>query len=134
MGISSALQKNTESKILSTIFVFVNNFRVFHLLVVKNDVRAIVPDYRSSNLARWAQERIPKSSLIFTNGDIYDPLSISGRRTFLGRSHYIYQYGGDPSKRIGQRQKVLLGKNYNEVKIYYTRTAYNMSLFTRKSL
>ena len=108
--------KNYAYKLLSILLVSGLTFSgVFHLLVVKNDVHAVIPDYSKTKLMQWVKQNISSSSLIFTNGEIYDPASISGNRIFLGRPWNIYTYGGDPSARIEQRDLILKGKDVAKI-------------------
>lgn len=95
------------------LIVFTMLSGLFHLLVVKNDVVAKIPDTKNIGLVKYFNK---DNSILLTNGEIYDPLSIAGFRTFLGRPHYIYLYGGDPSDRLFEKETVFEGKNKAEIK------------------
>jgi hypothetical protein len=86
---------------------------LFHLLVVKNDVVTKIPDTKNIGLVQYLNKN---NSIMLTNGEIYDPLSIAGYRTFLGRPHYVFLYGGDPSIRLAEKENVLGGKNKQEIR------------------
>ncbi len=75
-----------------------------NFLTIKNDVRELIPDYKSNGITKFIQVNIPMDSLVLTNGEIYDPASIAGKKTYLGRSHYIFLYGGNPEERLTKRR------------------------------
>lgn len=81
---------------------------MLNLLVIKNDIYARVPDSKSTNLIKFLGDH---DFIFLTNGEIYDPLSVAGRRIYLGRPHYMYLYGADPSQRIKDRNNILSGVN-----------------------
>jgi len=83
---------------------------VAHLLVVKNDVMAKVGDSSKTEFGNWIKSNTSTDDIFLSNGDIYDPASLTGKRTFLGRSHYVYLFGGDPNGRIAYRQELLDGR------------------------
>lgn len=75
--------------------------------VVKNDMYAQISDYKTYPMMIFALKNIPSQSTILTNGEIYDPISITGMKSFLGRSHYVYLYGGDPQERLITKKQIL---------------------------
>lgn len=95
---------------LSVVTAFTN------IAVVKNDIYEQIPDYKKYTMMKSLAKEKYKHSTFLTNGEIYDPASISGLKTFIGRSHYIYLYGGDPNMRILQRQSVFNAKSLDELK------------------
>jgi len=116
-GFLQVYKKNNAGKIVVVVAILLMTISgILHLLVVKNDVYARIPDYKHSKLVEWIDHNLPRKSIFLTNGDIYDPISIDGRRTFLGRPQFVFLYGGDPSHRIKQREKLLSGGNLKDIK------------------
>ena len=99
---------------------------MLNIMVTKNDVFARIPDYTKNKMMNWAVNNINDRAILLTNGEIYDPLSLVGKRIFLGRFHYVFLYGGDPGQRITQRSTVFDGKDINMVKkiIKYNKIDY----------
>ncbi len=81
-----------------TIFTSLSN-----VAVIKNDIYATIPDYKNYSIFKFMKKTIDKKNITLTNGEIYDPSSIVGIKTYIGRPHYVYLYGGDPAKRSQNR-------------------------------
>lgn len=88
----------------------------FNFMVVKNDVYAKIDDYPKHAITRWMLKNIPSNASIVSNGEIYDPLSILGKKTYLGRSYYIYTYGADPYIREQKLNTFLQSTNIHKAK------------------
>lgn len=82
-----------------------------NLLVVKNDVWVSFFDIGQNSFLQWVEEKTEFEDIFLTNLEIWDPVNFSGRKKFLGRPHYLWAYGGDPSKRMLEKNEVLKGKN-----------------------
>lgn len=110
-------KKNFLIKIFVPIFfVFLTASGILNILVIKNDVYARINDYPKNTLMKWALKNIAQDSLILTNGEIYDPMSIIGKKTFLGNSHQILSYGGNPDDRITSQELIFSSKNPHVVR------------------
>lgn len=109
--------RNNLFKALSAVallFLVISGF--INFMVVKNDVFAKIDDYPNNKLMSWVLKNIPNNEIIVTNGEIYDPASLIGKKIFLGLPRYIYLYGGDPSNRQAEKNKILTGDNVSEIK------------------
>jgi len=107
--------KGKFGKVLSgsmLFFLFLSG--VLNFLVLKNDVYARMYDYPSNSLMRWSLTHLPSDKVIVTNGEIYDPLSLVGKKIFLGRMSYIITYGGGITKRAEAEDTLLTGKDKKE--------------------
>ncbi len=89
---------------------------MLHFLVVKNDLYAKISDSSKFNIYGWIENNTKKEDIFLTNGEIYDPVGIMGRRIFLGRPQYVYLYGNDPSGRLRIKESVLKGEIKSEKK------------------
>ncbi len=115
-GIYKLIKGAMFNKIMAAVFiVLISLSGALHLLVVKNDVYARIQDYKYTAIGSWMDKHIKPEELSITNGDIYDPASIVGKKTFLGIEHVIFTSGGDPNERIKQREEILAGKNKLEI-------------------
>jgi len=82
---------------------------VIDFFVIKNDVLAKISDYRVDTFMSWIATNTKPDAVFITNGDIYDPVTISGRKTVTGREYFSYVYGIDSTKDFELRRKVLAG-------------------------
>lgn len=71
-------------------------------MVLKNDVKTQVRDYPNNKFLLWVKDHTDPNAVFLTNADIYDPITFIGRKSFLGRPHYLWAYGVNP----GERQTV----------------------------
>jgi hypothetical protein len=110
-------KRNLWLKISSSIIFLTIIFSgILNFLVAKNDVYAKIPDFKNNSFMTWVNDNISKDSIILTNGDIYDPVSLIGSRVFITRPYYIFLYGGNPDKRLNERTIVLGNLNNIETK------------------
>ena len=110
-------QKKVLMKTFALILlIFLTASGILNILVIKNDVYARISDYPQNTLMTWALKNVAQNSLILTNGEIYDPMSIIGKKTFLGNSHQILSYGGNPDDRIIKQQLIFNNKDPQAVK------------------
>ncbi|PJE70345.1 hypothetical protein COU97_00070 [Candidatus Shapirobacteria bacterium CG10_big_fil_rev_8_21_14_0_10_48_15] len=81
---------------------------LLNLLVVKNDVWVAFAD--GTPFLQWVRKNTQVTDLFLTNLDIWDPVNLAGRGKFLGRPHYLWAYGGDPSARMNTKKMILAGE------------------------
>lgn len=101
------------SAIVATIFLVLSG--LISIMVIKNDIFTILPDYPKNALLTYVKMHIPNNQIILTNGEIYDPITLLGKKTFVGRVQYIYVYGGDASKRLATQQILLQPDSYSHM-------------------
>lgn len=89
---------------------------ILNFMVVKNDVYATISDYPKEKITQWISQNIPPDAVVLSNGEIYDPLSIMGKKTYLGRAYFVYTYGVNPYKREVDVQEVLQTNDVQSVK------------------
>ena len=110
-------RKEALFKVLSLIILFLITFSgILNFLVAKNDVYAKVADYKNNSFMSWVNNNLSKKTIIFTNGDIYDPVSLLGNKVFLTRPYYVFLYGGNPDKRLNERNIILNGADARKAK------------------
>ena len=109
--------KNNLLKLLSVLVLFLLILSgLINFMVIKNDVFAKIDDYPNNKLMTWVLHNIPNNETVVTNGEIYDPLSLIGKKIFLGLPRYSYLYGADPTSRQLAEKEILTGNNINEIK------------------
>lgn len=57
---------------------------IIDAMVLKNDFQYPVPDFGASPFMRWVSEKTSKDSVFLSYQDIFDPITISGRKTYFG--------------------------------------------------
>lgn len=82
---------------------------------MKNDVWVKFSDIKSDSFLTWIDQNTASNDIFLTNLGIWDPITIIGRKTFLGRPHYIWAYGPDPSVRMAEKQLVLVGLDKGKI-------------------
>lgn len=88
---------------------------ILNSLVIKNDVLTPIPDYKYYPLVKKLQLISKDHETVITNGEIYDPVSVAGRKTYLGRLNDIYSFGGNPQERVYALNDLL--ENYKTEKL-----------------
>ncbi|HYK09060.1 MAG TPA: hypothetical protein VEW42_06195 [Candidatus Eisenbacteria bacterium] len=108
--------KSYGTKLLSiALIVLLTLSGIISIMVIKNDIKTSISDYQKNAFMQWASTHIPPTATIFTNGEIYDPATLVGRKTFLGRNQYIYNYGGNYNTRLINQDVLLQGKNMQDI-------------------
>ncbi len=105
-------RKNNLGKILATVvFCLLTGSGLLSFFVIKNDVYAKIPDYKNNKFLTWVMGNSRSNDIFLTNGDIFDPVTLAARKTFLGRTHFIWAYGVNPDKRLEEEQQILNCQN-----------------------
>ncbi len=103
-------KKSIVMKSIACIFLFFLTISgVLDIFVVKNDVKTVVTDYPSNAFMSWVLKNTKSDAVFVTNGDIYDPVTIVGRKTLTGRPHLAFLYGIDTQTDFARRDKLLAG-------------------------
>ncbi|MFH1832985.1 MAG: hypothetical protein ABH816_02350 [Candidatus Levyibacteriota bacterium] len=103
-------KKNIFGKTFSvSVFILLTLSGIISIMVAKNDVYARIIDYPKNSFLSWSIKNIPKNAIVATSGEIYDPMSIIGKKTIMGRAHYVFVYGGNPSQRLMEQDEILAG-------------------------
>ncbi|MDP2585449.1 MAG: hypothetical protein Q8P29_01055 [Candidatus Levybacteria bacterium] len=77
------------------------------LIVIKNDFQFHLDDAPSNKLMQWVKTNTKKSDIFLAKQEILDPITLSGRKNYLGHNYYLSVMGYDYSERLSL------------VKIYY---------------
>ena len=77
------------------------------LMAIKNDFQFHLDDAPSNKLMQWIKTSPKKSDIFLAKQEILDPITLSGRKNYLGHTYYLSVMGYDYSNRL------------NFVKAYY---------------
>ncbi len=78
-------KKNILSKIIAgTLLILLSFSGVIDLMVIKNDFQYSVSDYGASQFMRWIRDETPRNAVLLSYQDIFDPVALAGRRTYIG--------------------------------------------------
>lgn len=83
--------------------IFVTASGAFNLMVVKNDYQLMVDDAPKNRLMEWIRTGTPAGSVVMSEPELYDPVTLSGRKNYLGHEYYVSVMGYDYE---GRRQEV----------------------------
>lgn len=81
---------------------------------VKNDFRFVVSDISQNPLMSWITTNTAKKSIFLAPATLIDPVTLSGRYTYVGPFYYLQVMGYDPSLRL-ERMKQYLEHPSDEV-------------------
>jgi hypothetical protein len=100
-------KKSVKGKIISgCLLILLVASGIINTFVIKNDVYTSIQDYPKNKFLTWSIKNIPSDKVMLTNGEIYDPLSLIGKKLYLGRIQYINVYGGNVDKRLLVKQTI----------------------------
>lgn len=106
--VAKLITKNVINKIIAIFLIILLTLSgIISIMVIKNDIFTALPDYPKNALLTTIIKYIPNNAVILSNGEIYDPATLVGKKTFIGRVQYIFVYGGNASKRLEIQQKIL---------------------------
>ena len=86
-----------------TIFIFVvlllTMSGAIDLMAVKNDFQFRLNDAPSNKLMQWIKTNTKKNDIFLAKQEILDPVTLSGRKNYLGHSYYLSVMGYNYSER-----------------------------------
>lgn len=127
-------KKHIYGKLLSFIIILSLTLSGYiSIMVTKNDVYTRILDYPKNNLLNWVLNNIPNKATMLTNGEIYDPVSLVGRKITIGRAHYIFVYGGNPDGKLYQQEEILLGENIDRIQRIINKSQIDYIIFYKNN-
>lgn len=75
--------------------IFITASGAFNLMVVKNDYQLMVDDAPKNRLMEWIRKKTPPDSIFITLPALYDPITLAGRKNYLGSEYYVSVMGYD---------------------------------------
>lgn len=87
---------NIAAKIATFLSIFfLTASGLLNLVVVKNDFQYKVADLPKNQLIEWIKTSTPIDSIFLARQDLYDPVTLAGRKNYLGASYYNEVMGYD---------------------------------------
>lgn len=84
------------------LFVFLLTISgMIDIMVIKNDFQFYLPDAPANKFMQWIKINTQKKDIFLSKQEILDPVTLSGRRSYLGHTYYNSVMGYDYSKRLG---------------------------------
>ncbi|MFZ5844982.1 MAG: hypothetical protein ACOY0S_00755, partial [Patescibacteria group bacterium] len=68
---------------------------LINLMAVKNDFQYPVLDAPVSSLVQWIKDNTDKKAIFLARQEIFDPVTLSGRRNYFGSTYYLSVMGYD---------------------------------------
>ena len=97
-------KKNIAWKSLSAFFlVLLTLSGVFNLMVVKNDYQLMVDDAPKNKFMEWIRTETDPKSVFIGEPALYDPVTLAGRKNYLGHDYYVSVMGYDY---LGRRNQI----------------------------
>jgi hypothetical protein len=86
---------------------------IIDFFAVRNDGTSIWPDIKSQPLAHWFYLNTDPSSVVLT-ADYISPVSLSGRKIFIGWPYFSWSAGYDTNERINLKHKIFMSESVTE--------------------
>lgn len=95
-------------KIIAVFLLFLLTFSgIIDFFVIKNDIKSQIADYPNNKFLLWVKQHTDPNAVFLTNSEIYDPITFVGRKSFIGRPHYLFAYGVNPEERQKVKTEIL---------------------------
>ncbi len=89
LAVSTMWKRGPGGKIVAlVVLVLLSGSGVLNLMAVKNDFRYPLPELNSP-FARWVRSDTSPQSIFLSYPDTIDPVTLAGRKTFVGASYYL---------------------------------------------
>lgn len=87
-------------KAVVVVLIFLLTFSgVVDLMAVKNDFQYTFLDAPADKFMQWIKTNTRKNDIFIARQEILDPITLSGRKNYLGHSYYLLVMGYDSSQR-----------------------------------
>ncbi len=92
--------KGIPGKVAMTFLLFVLIASgVLNLMVIKNDYQYRVADAPYNNFLAWIKAEVPERAIFLGRQELFDPITLAGRKNYLGATYYSDVMGLDVSHR-----------------------------------
>lgn len=102
----------TKGKVLTLILFFPLILSgVLEFFPVVNDSKINIKDWKLNDLGLWVKNNTSKKAIFLTSFDLYHPVSLVGRKVFLGWPYFAWSAGLDTDNRGKVVREIYTGKD-----------------------
>lgn len=107
--------KDMKRKLLFIVlFFFLTISGFIDLMAVKNDFQFYLADAPTNTFMQWIKTNTQKNDIFLSKQEILDPVTLSGRKNYLGHNYYLSVMGYNYTERLS-RVKLYFEVNSEEV-------------------
>lgn len=100
-------KSNRLKRLISVIsFVVLIFSGILNLMAVKNDFQFLVTDAPANRFMEWIRLKTDRRAVFLSWDEQYDPVTLSGRRSYIGHPYYTTVMGYDVNDRTLFRKKI----------------------------
>lgn len=98
------LKKKTVARvsIFFCLLFFLTISGIIDLMVIKNDFQFSLIDAPKNTLMQWIKQNTKTEEIFLSKQEILDPVTLSGRKNFLGHNYYLSVMGYNYGNRLNQ--------------------------------
>jgi hypothetical protein len=100
--------------IASFLTIFLTASGILDIMPIKNDYPVIIKDIPKQPIANWVYNNTNKNDIFLTTHRIYNPISLSGRRTMQGWPYFTWGSGYQTDKRAELVRRMYNPETKNE--------------------
>ncbi len=94
-------RKSIAAKVMAVLFFAVLTISgLLDLMAVKNDYQLRVADAPKNQFMQWIRESTPRDAVFLSKPEILDPVTLSGRKNYIGHDYYLSVMGYDYQARL----------------------------------
>ncbi len=98
--LSRLWQRSILEKVGTMVLIFFLTISGFiDLMAVKNDFRYPVTDAPGNRFMQWIKDNTEKNAIFLSRQEIFDPVTLSGRKNYFGTTYYLSVMGYDYRER-----------------------------------
>lgn len=88
---------------------------ILELFPIKNDAKIAIKDWQLNPISNWVGLNTKKDAIFLTSNSLYHPVSLVGRKVFLGWPYFAWSAGSDTITRGTIVEAIYLGSNKDTV-------------------
>lgn len=88
---------------------------ILELIPIKNDHKISIEDWQLNPIGNWVVSNTPKNATFLTSDSLYHPISLAGRKVFLGWPYFAWSSGSDTTTRSHIVQSIYLSSDKQSV-------------------
>lgn len=108
-------QKYFGKIIAMSLFILLTLSGILELIPIKNDYKIELTDWHKNSISSWVVKETPKDSTFLTSTSLYHPVSLAGRKVFLGWPYFAWSAGLNTTSRGEIAKSIYLSIDKNVV-------------------